>query len=43
MVLCIYHSRKDHLEVVTNLVTSHDADVNYADNEGETPLHKACK
>ena len=43
MMLYIYHSREGNLEVVTNLVTSHDADVNSADDDGDTPLHKACE
>ena len=40
--LCIYHSRKGHLEIVTNLVTSTNADVNSKDDEGQTALHNAC-
>ena len=43
IMLYIYHSRKGHLEIVTNLVTSTNADVNSKDNIGETALHKAYK
>ena len=30
------------LEIVTMLVTAGQADVNCKDNDGQTPLHKAC-
>ena len=43
MTLYIYHSRNGHLDVVTNLVTSTDADVNSLDDDGDTALHKACE
>ena len=41
MMLYIYHCREGHLEVVTNLITSHNADVNSTDRYGVTPLQKA--
>ena len=40
--LFIYHSRKGHLKIVTNLVTSTNANVNSKDNRGQTALHIAC-
>ena len=43
MSLCSCHFRNDHLEIVRHLVLSGGADVNIKDDDGDTPLHDACR
>ena len=42
MSLCSCHFRNGHLEIVRHLVASCGVDVNIKDDDGDTPLHKAC-
>ena len=42
MCISLCHSSESNLEIVTFLVTTGQADVNSKDNDGQTPLHRAC-
>ena len=39
----LYYTSNGELEIVSMLVTAGQADVNSKDNDGQTPLHKACE
>ena len=41
--LFLKYCSRGHLDVVRYLVTEADGNPNVGDNDGETPLHKACK